>query len=443
MVLETAPFSIAQAAEEVAEILSERASSKGLDPAVRIDEKVPTSLLGDTTRFRQIITNLIGNAIKFTAEGHVLIDLSVEKFENDDVVIKCQVKDTGIGIPKEQHKNIFELFTQADDSTTRKFGGTGLGLAISKLLIEQMNGDIYVESEPGEGSNFIFLMHLIEDASSEKFVSNEELKELPALLLIEEGINKQIITGYCSEWGVSIADVCLVGDVKEKLNGKNAPRILLYDQQLVSNDDLLSLQKLDEYREIPKIALISRGDGHISKSLEENELYLFKPVRKHSLYLEMVRLLKLDGEADNALVEQPKKMESLGRKAKLLLAEDNMVNQQVALGMLMKLGLDAEIANNGREAYELVQKNTYDLVFMDCQMPEMSGFDATENIRQLDDDEKSDVTIIALTANAMEGDREKCLASGMSDYLAKPFKPEHLRDILKKWLPEESIIDDL
>lgn len=439
MVLEKRPFSISQAVEEVAEILSERAVTKGLELGVKIGKEVPGFVLGDTTRFRQIVTNLTGNAIKFTAEGYVAIEVDLIDRNENGAVLKCQVKDTGIGVPKEQHENIFELFTQADDSTTRKFGGTGLGLAISKLLIEQMDGSIHVESEPGEGSNFVFTIEVGEDKEHEEQKINPELKSKKVIMLSNDGIVEEVLHEYLAEWGIKVKSVHEFPELMRQIDNHTYDVILVEDKVIakIAKDDV-DLIKLTNLKEPKRINLISRSVANDAAHRVEGGTSIFKPIRKQNLYYEIQQIFGLEQAGEVVSTQTQKKMESLGRKAKVLLAEDNLVNQQVALGMLRKLGVEAEVANNGREAYESVIAKEYDLVLMDCQMPEMSGFEATESVRNIDG-EKSETTIIALTANAMEGDKEKCLASGMDDYLAKPFKPEALKEMLEKWLPLDSV----
>ncbi|THB69151.1 MAG: response regulator [Gammaproteobacteria bacterium] len=437
MVLEKRSFSISQAVEEVAEILSERAVSKGLELGVKIDKRVPGLILGDTTRFRQIVTNLTGNAIKFTSHGYVKIELDLISETDDGYEIRCQVIDTGIGVPKEQHDNIFKLFTQADDSTTRKFGGTGLGLAISKLLVQEMGGDIHVESELGEGSNFIFNIIVGKDEQSKEAEINEELKGKQALLISSKGVVEEITSKYFEEWEVDIDYVHSLEMLEKSLDSDKYDMIFV-DDSILHNADPKLLQPLEEVTDTPKLLFVSRTAANQSKQEIDFGRSIFKPLRKQNLYYEVQKALGLEESGVAAPTQTQKKMQSLGRKAKILLAEDNLVNQQVALGMLLKLGVDADIANNGREAYDNVCANDYDLVLMDCQMPEMSGFEATASVRNIDGD-KSKTTIIALTANAMEGDREKCIESGMDDYLAKPFKPESLKEMLEKWLPPDSV----
>ncbi len=437
MVLEKRSFSISQAVEEVAEILSERAVSKGLELGVMIGNTVPGLTLGDTTRFRQIVTNLTGNAIKFTSHGYVKIQLDLVKELNDCYEIKCQVMDTGIGVPKEQHENIFKLFTQADDSTTRKFGGTGLGLAISKLLVQEMGGDVHVESEMGEGSNFIFTIQLDKDPECRKPEINKELNNKKVLLLSSKGIVEDIASSYLKEWGITVDIQNSIANINQAIESKSYD-VFIVDDGLLKDAESKDIEHISSISSVPVLLLVSRSVANKGNSEIKCSRSIYKPLRKQNLYYEIQKALGLEESGVAATTQTQNKMQSLGRKAKILLAEDNLVNQQVALGMLIKLGVDADVANNGREAYDSVCANDYDLVLMDCQMPEMSGFEATESVRNIDG-EKSKTTIIALTANAMEGDREKCIDSGMDDYLAKPFKPDSLKEILEKWLPPDSV----
>ena len=437
MVLESRSFSISQAVEEVAEILSERAVTKGLELGVKIDKNVPGLIMGDTTRFRQIVTNLTGNAIKFTSHGYVQVELDLIKETADEFEIRCQVLDTGIGVPKEQHENIFQLFTQADDSTTRKFGGTGLGLAISKLLVQEMGGDIHVESELGEGSNFIFNIKAGKDPNSKELEINEKLKGKELLLLAPKGVVEEIATKYLKEWGIKVKLLHTLTKFEDNIK-KHQFDAIIVDDGLVKDANEKHFAAINNLTDIPKLLLISRSTANKEEIGIEGGRSIFKPIRKQNFYHEVQKAFGLDESGLAAPTQTQKKMQSLGRKAKILLAEDNLVNQQVALGMLLKLGVEADVANNGREAYDSVCANEYDLVLMDCQMPEMSGFEATESVRSIDG-EKSETTIIALTANAMEGDREKCIDAGMDDYLAKPFKPESLKEMLEKWLPPDSV----
>jgi CheY-like chemotaxis protein/anti-sigma regulatory factor (Ser/Thr protein kinase) len=423
-------------------MLSEKAASKGIELAVNVAAGVPFVVEGDVTRFRQVLTNLVGNSIKFTHAGYVLISADVVQRDDAQCLLKIDVEDSGIGMTDAQQSGIFEAFAQADSSTTRKYGGTGLGLTITRLLVEKMGGEIQVRSAPGQGSCFSFTVEFaVAPQASEDKLSGpfdvDELSGVEVVLVSPAGVVAEVLKAYLSEWGSTFFEVGSEAQWQvqmERLSrDAHCHRIVLINP--VSDEgSFFSINKLCKLGLKGKIIrLISRAEA-FDVVAGPNERLLTRPVRKGNLYAALAHWLP--GKQD---VSEPINARGTGENpvrigAHVLLAEDNIVNQQVALAMLKKYELKVDVVSNGKEAVDAVRSQTYDLVLMDCQMPEMSGFEATEAIRAMSG-EYEKLPIVALTANAMEGDRQTCLANGMNDYLAKPFKPQELEALLRTWLP--------
>ena len=464
--LEEIDFDLRRTVEDIVELLAEQAHRKGLELACRFSHEVPTMLRGDPHRLRQVLTNLTSNAIKFTDHGEVVVEvqspkskvqsppphtLNIEPGTLNYCSLQFSVRDTGIGISSETQPQLFQAFTQADGSTTRKYGGTGLGLAISKQLVGMMGGEIGVESTPGHGSLFWFTARFEKrDLSTFTEMDSQGLQGIRVLIVDDNATNRDILHHQLTHWGI-ISESASGGQQALHHLYKAAARGIPYDLVILD-------MNMPEMNGI-ELACEIRGDAPLSATrlmmltssgqygdLEAAryvgiERYLTKPVRQVELFHSLLSVMGARGrqtESGDAGYQTETVAEAVGSPsllhARILLAEDNLVNQTVAQAMLELLGCDVDIANNGREAIDAFGRSAYDLVLMDCQMPTMDGFEATAVIRQQGSDTRR-TPVIALTANAMEGDRERCLAAGMDDYLGKPYTQQDLQHVLQRWLP--------
>ncbi|MBL8498623.1 MAG: response regulator [Nitrosomonas sp.] len=461
--LELIDFDLHRSVEDVIELFSERAHSKNLELNYRIAPSVTEWVKGDPTRIRQVLGNLIGNAIKFTEHGEIVVDVSLEASLNhqtpsnnpiDPIWVSFSVSDSGIGISEDILPRLFQAFSQADGSTTRKYGGTGLGLAISKQLVELMGSKgISVKSRIGEGTTFSFALPFSMGECAGLSPSARVISELTGtkLIIVEDNVtSRDILRTYALSWGMHVDAVSSGTKALEKLREAAASNqsydLALIDMKMANMNGLELGQTIKADPDLAKIPLIMLTSTHFKDEAAEAKktgfmVYLTKPIRKKDLYQCFLKvrtstLNNSDSEAPASLITPQETPVQPILNAHLLLAEDNPVNQEVALGMLRKFGCIVEIAHNGLEAIEAVQHETFDLVLMDCMMPEMDGYKATSEIRHLQNMGKlSYFPIIALTANAIEGDREKCLAAGMNDYLTKPIKTKNLLHMLQTWLP--------
>ena len=441
--LEKTEFNLPELVENTCLSLSAKAHEKGLELFCRISPEVPELVIGDPVRLKQILMNIIGNAIKFTEEGHIVVEVKKLAEEDKRVLLHFSISDTGIGIPEDKIEKIFESFTQADSSTTRKYGGTGLGLSICKHLVEMMGGKIWVESSLGIGSTFYFTVYLDKAEKKEEVKvteRSEELKGLKALIVDDNPTNRFILYEILESWQIE-ADSS--GDsfealkkIHESIERKRIYDILLLDVEMPEMDGLELAQKIraiEEYKKVPIIMLSSSENRELRKKAEEIGIshYLIKPVGRSRLFNAIIESVSKDKE----VIEIPELQEvKIKKKLRILLAEDNSLNQRVAKTMLEKQGFQVTIANNGKEAVELLTKQNFDLVLMDVQMPEMDGLEATRKIRQLG----IKTPIVALTANAFEEDRKRCLEAGMDGYLSKPIKIKELLNIISDLFEEEA-----
>lgn len=449
--LETINFHVPALVEDIAQLLAQRAHAKSLELIVDVPENIPLYAKADPSRIRQILTNLLGNAIKFTDHGEVLVQLSLINESADSATIRFTVRDTGIGISKEEQLNLFQPFTQADESTTRKFGGTGLGLAISRQLAEMMNGHIDCISEPGRGSEF-WLEVTLTKASGTQIVpmaQSNALSGLRAMIIDDNATNRKLLAHQMTSWEVKqeSAESGIKGlNMLHQAVAEGKPfDMVILDMHMPHIDGLEVARLIKKDPSLKKTRMIMltsvgiRGDARLAREAGI-KAYLTKPVRQIDLYNSLVTLMKGDPTADDQLITQYNfEKSSTVFNAKILVAEDNIVNQQVAIGVLRKLGCNVDLTMNGREALHSFENNHYDLIFMDCQMPHMDGYEATTEIRSMENRETGNkrIPVIALTANALTGDREKCLAAGMDDYISKPFGIDQIANILKRWLPDK------
>ncbi len=452
--LELSDFNLRETIESAINALAFQAYQKGLELICYIKQDVPDLLIGDSGRLRQIILNLVGNAIKFTERGEVILKAEVESKTEKNVCIHFSVKDTGIGIPKDKLKDIFEAFTQVDGSTTRKYGGTGLGLSISSRLVNMMKGKIWVESELNVGSTFHFtaVFEIINDQKKEIPNQNISLSDISALIIDDNYTNRLVLQEMFNSWNIksSLADNGMQGlkmlrEAKE--NGKPFNLVIL-DAMMPEMDGFSVAENIHNDPSISDtkvIMLTSMGrHGNLSRTKELGiTMYLVKPVKRSEIFNALVKLFNIETikEKDD---EKSKTdyQENNNVSAKVLLVEDNAVNQRLAVKILEKNNYKVSIANNGIEALDMIKKEQFDIILMDVQMPKMDGFATTTAIRNMEENTGEHIPIIAMTAHALKGDREKCLSMGMDDYISKPIKTSELLEIVGKWLKPKKVNTD-
>jgi PAS domain S-box-containing protein len=442
-------FDLRRMLGETVDMLAITAHKKGLEFACLTYQNVPALLQGDPGRLRQIINNLVNNAIKFTAKGEVIIRVTLENEDANGATIRFDVTDTGIGIPPDQMDRLFKSFSQVDPSITRKFGGTGLGLAISKQLANMMGGQIGVESRDGKGSTFWFTMRLNKQPRSQadalpkpKGIEGDHI-----LIVDDSAINRQILREILISWGCRFGEAASGGEALTALHAayeKNDPyRMALLDMQLPGMDGetlgklIKATPALQNTLLIMVTSIGERGDAARVKAIGFSA-YLTKPIKQSQLYDCLIAVTGIpahpNGKNQPAIVTKHSIADSKKQGMRILLAEDNSINQKVAMNVLQKSGYLADIVVNGREAVEALKTTPYDLVLMDVQMPEMDGFESTRVIRSPESGVINPrVPIIAMTAHAMKGDRERCLEAGMDDYIAKPISPKDLLEKITRW----------
>lgn len=444
--IEFITLNLMQLVDSVGQLMAIKAEEKGIDLFIRYAPDTPEWVLGDPARLRQVLTNLVGNAIKFTSKGYVMLDVSARDKDKETCIFDFEVKDTGIGIKEETLKTIFEKFTQADASTTRKFGGTGLGLSITKQLIEMMGGTIGVKSKLGKGSTFAFSLVLspqekTQGKASKDSIDFQHFHELKILIVDDNKVNLRILHEILDKWGCKV-DEAEVAEDALKLVKKNDYDFILTDFQM---PEMNGLQLGMEIKKIcPDVLMLILSS--ISTTKEEKlifeevfDAFLTKPIRHSQIRNILSRLLNKKnglGTFDMEELDDTVRDFSAGEDhpVKVMVVEDNIINQKLAAKILDKLNCKVEVAANGKEALDLLAEQEYDIIFMDCQMPEMNGFDATVEIRRREKEaDKKAVPIVAMTANAMAGDKEECIAAGMNDYLTKPIKKQALALILDKY----------
>ena len=440
--LEEQPFEVRACVEEVLDLLTIKATQKKLDLLYLIESDVPAYIIGDVTRLRQILVNLINNAIKFTDHGEIFI--SVKRVKEETNSLEFMVRDTGIGIPADRLDRLFKSFSQVDSSTTRLFGGTGLGLAISRQLSELMGGKIWVESKFGEGSSFFFTIQAEPAEGYTKPNISEKLPKIQGkhILIVDDSLtNCRILELQCQHWGMhAIAVQSGKAALKLLSSGGEKFDLGIIDMQMPGMDGAqlgLAIREMFSKEELPLIMLSSVGKTEAIAQLPEGVLsaYITKPVKQTQLFDRLADVLT-DQSDENQVEKTPIEFtldQSLAEQLplRILLAEDNTVNQKLALRVLEKMGYLADAVANGLEVIEALKRKRYDIIFMDVQMPEMDGLEATRIIRQLDTPYQP--TIIAMTANVMQGDRERCLEAGMDDYISKPIRLTEIQDALVRW----------
>ncbi len=448
--LDSVDFAVRPLLEEIMKALALRAQQKGLELACRVAPETPESVCGDPGRLRQVLVNLVGNAIKFTGRGEVVVDVQPETRTEKDICLHFSVRDTGIGIPREHQQNIFEAFTQVDHSTTRKYGGTGLGLTITAQLASMMGGRIWVESEPGRGSTFHVTARFGlsgNGAPPPPPAQPAHLEGLPVLIVDDNATNRRILHEVLSNWrmrprAVEGGAAALAVLSEAAAAGEPYPLILL-DGHMPEMDGFTLAGRIQADNALGAATVLMLTSAGQPEDVERCRrlgirAYLTKPVRQSEL-LEAV-LATLGGSPLHARLAAAEETPAASgrRPLRILVAEDNAVNQQLALHLLDKHGHTVVLANTGREAVEALEKQTFDLVLMDVQMPEMDGFEATAEIRRREAGTGRRIPIIAMTAHAMKGDRERCLEAGMDGYVAKPIQTRDLYAAVAALGPAES-----
>ncbi len=416
--------------EDIAALLSERAFAKQLELSCFIHANIPDIIFSDPTRLRQILLNLMGNAIKFTEHGEVMLEVSIDqRIDAEHLSLKFSVRDTGIGIPKHQQDRLFDAFSQADASTTRRFGGTGLGLSISRQLVELMGGNIHIDSTPSQGSTFWFNLPVKTEEKNKATL--DEIDGHTVLIVDDNATNRKILEHYCDNWKLHYYSF---GHAQEALSALENLSVdcAIVDYQMPDMDGLQlakAIHNLPNFQNLPCL-LLSSATG--IKQHPDINICLMKPVRQTLLFKSLAKLLL----NNTKVVTYTEERRIPHFNAHTLLADDNAINQKVAGRFLQKLGITVDFCENGQQALDALNQNDYDLVFMDCHMPVMDGYQATQAIREWEAKNSLPRTpIIAMTANVLQSDREKCLQAGMDDYLSKPIQLQKVIDILQQWIP--------
>ncbi len=435
--------------EEVTGLIAFNTQAKGVEMVVRIAPGAPDKVICDPNRLRQVLTNLLNNAAKFTTEGHIYLNVEPTGKIGEKINLRFEIKDTGIGIRKEKLDSIFEKFTQADASTTRKYGGTGLGLPISQHLVKLMGGAISAESLPGEGATFAFTLPLNPVEAENIKLDTITEHDQQVLVVTQHTLGGEVLAEQVRSLGYECSVAIGYEDAVALLPGppgKCGWSFVLVDQDVVEAEIPRIKKKMKALGQECKTRLIILTA--LSSTIREKDLIsqgfngtLPKPVRPHQLKAVLLGETTVSTDVPKQPVPEPDSLPAIENETNgspadgpfILLAEDNPFNQRVAVGMLKLLNCRVEVANNGAEAVAMVRKTQYDIVFMDCQMPEMDGYEATRSIRQLEDEERAATTIVAMTANALSGDKLACFDSGMNDFLSKPISKAMLSEMLAKW----------
>ena len=446
MELELIPFDLRESLAETMMALSFRAHQRGLELVYEVQPEVPEALLGDPGRIRQILVNLVGNAIKFTEHGEIFVCVDERLPGSVTTVLHFAVKDTGVGIPVDQQERIFDAFSQADGSMTRKYGGTGLGLTICMRLAEMMGGHVWLESEPGKGSTFHFTVQLaVQDTASARPIplQPEQLRDLPALIVEDNFTNRRVLHGILTRWGMRPTSVeggraALQALEIAKSAGHPFPLILLDGEMPDMDGFALAEQIQKDPGPLAATIMMLTSAGHLGDAARCRELdisaYIVKPIRQTELLDGICQVLnKVPTKKYMPLVTRHTLQEDKHR-SRVLLAEDNAVNQTLAVRLLEKRGYSVIIAGNGREAVEAFENNQLDVVLMDIQMPEMNGFEATAAIRAKEKLTGGHIPIIALTAHALKSDQERCISAGMDGYVSKPIRTSELFYVIESML---------
>ncbi|MFO0732609.1 MAG: response regulator [Nitrospiraceae bacterium] len=444
--LESITFGLRQTVEEAVDLFAQTAARKHIELTCFLPPDLPDGVVGDPVRLRQVLLNLIGNAIKFTKEGEVAITLERLADRDGALRLKCLIRDTGLGVPPEAQKRLFKAFSQADGSTTRRFGGTGLGLAIVKQLVQLMGGEVGLESTPGIGSTFWFTVTLgiSPDPAPQSGFPERSLAGRRILIVDDNPTNLHILQSHLENWGATVVAETGGTEVLARLNTEPTPEafnLAILDLQMPEMDGVGLARLIKSRPGCEGLILVALSSmDRVPQGARDNlfRSWLQKPVHQTALKDCLDRIF---AALPDRTTPAPRPSRSSFFSAHLLLAEDNPVNREVASGMLELLGCTVHMVENGREAVEAAATQSFDLILMDCQMPGMDGFTATQQIRRMEEKGQLSIhtPIVALTANAMEGDRDLCLKAGMDDYLAKPFSLEQLAEALSHWTQPHAV----
>ncbi|MCY6356874.1 response regulator [Clostridium sp. ZS2-4] len=454
LTMEKIRFNLRNTIEDAVSLLAPKAAEKGLELYTMIKAGVPEAVVGDPSRLRQVLNNLISNAVKFTEQGNISITVDCLEEENEIAVLSFKVKDTGIGIHKDHINTIFQYFSQADASTTRKYGGTGLGLAISNELVKMMGGEICVESILGEGATFKFDVRLkIAKGASEHKFAFAKLQDMNILIVDGNMNNRKIVSSYLQGTGLKVFEAkdaaSAITTILSNENTKNKISVAIIDYQMqdMSGYELATTLKTIPFAKDTKLILLTsvtqKGDAKAAKEYGFSS-YLGKPVRRDDLLgciAIVLGLKKEDEEEHQVITKHIVKEVNNALKPRILLVEDNEMNRKIVISMLKSHDMTCDVAVDGMEALKAVSEKDYDVVFMDCQMPVMDGYECTSKIRLLEG-EKKHTTIIAMTANAMEGDCEKCIDAGMDDYMSKPINFDTMFNMIEANIKERELVTD-
>lgn len=453
MTIEKIDFSLDDILANLSSLFMFQIEEKGLELLFDVDINVPLALRGDSLRLNQILTNLLSNAIKFTPKGEIIISIKLLSEDEQSAEIRFDVKDTGIGISKEHMEKLFASFSQADSSTTRKYGGSGLGLAICKQIVELMGGTVGLESTPDIGSNFYFTIKFeLQNVQRNLLEVNKNVNNLKILVVDDNASSREILENIIKSLRFEVKAICCGKEAIIELktaNAQNKPySLVLMDWMMPEMDGIETIKKINESKEIEKtptfiMVTAYNKDELMQKAKDANVFgFLEKPVSPSTLY---DTILKAFGK--NIIINANENMRSnnfldmkkVVQGAKILLVEDNVQNQEIAMEFLQKANISVKIANNGKEAIEILENEEFDGVLMDCQMPILDGYEATKQIRKIE--KFKDLPILAMTANAMQGDKEKCINSGMNDYIAKPLDFSKFYGTLVKWIkPKNKVV---
>jgi two-component system sensor histidine kinase/response regulator len=439
MELEEEDFELQSSIEHILDIFGARAAQLGIELLNQVERNIPAFIRGDDLRLRQVLTNLVGNAMKFTEQGEIYIGVKLADTSPDGALtLRFEVRDTGIGIPADKLERLFKAFSQVDSSTTRKYGGTGLGLAISEQLVRLMGGSIIVESQPGKGSTFSFTIRTHAGVNNHPAIPADGMTGHAGkrVLIVDDNLtNLTILQTQLQYWHLQPTSAASGVEALDILARDDRFDLVLTDMQMPFMDGIRLSQTIRErYPKIPIILLSSVGDEYKKNHHKLFSAVMTKPIKQQLLYKHMLEGLQQQGRysVDGRQI-QPRMPEELSATfpLRILVAEDNVINQQVIQFILQKMGYEPVVVGNGKEAAEASAETGYDIIFMDLQMPEMDGLEATRLIRH--SGQIAQPVIIALTANTMEGDEEECLRAGMNDYIGKPVKIDELLNKLRKW----------
>ena len=451
MNFERIDFSLNDVLSNISNLFMFQIEEKGLELLFDIDINVPISLKGDLFRINQVLTNFLSNAIKFTSKGEIILSINLIEKNKNSAKIRFEVKDTGIGLSKEQKLKLFNSFSQADSSTTRKYGGSGLGLAICKQIVELMHGEIGVKSELGVGSNFYFELELqLQDEQQKIMEINKEIKDLKILIVDDNASSREILENIIKSLEFEVKSLCCgkesIIELKEAyLKGKPYDLVLM-DWMMPQMDGLDTIAKINQDKQIEKIPTFImvtayNKDELIQKAKDTNIVgFLEKPISPSSLYDSILKAFGnniIINAHENMKIDNFKEIKNSLTGNKALLVEDNLQNQEIAIAFLDNLGIKTVVSNNGKEALEALERDDFNVILMDCQMPIMDGYEASKQIRKID--KFKDLPIIAMTANAMQGDKQKCIDAGMNDYMSKPLDFNRFYETLISYVKSNNI----